>query len=168
MWKIVKMPIADWLSNPPPLYINIGFGLRLTFLKWVLPAGSVFDRGRDPYGWKGNSRFSITPYQVHQYDIGNIWPLEGSVGVFICILCRYSRSLTPAQLNDQLTANSYITAPKFGYGMLWVRSSFLKKLDRFGSPWVPASPFKHFDQYGGSWIPAWISNSKNNSYWRWF
>ena len=22
------MPIADWLSYPPPLYINIGFGLR--------------------------------------------------------------------------------------------------------------------------------------------
>ena len=21
------MPIADWLPNPPPLYINIGFGL---------------------------------------------------------------------------------------------------------------------------------------------
>ena len=26
--KIVKMPIADWLRYPPPLYINIGFGLR--------------------------------------------------------------------------------------------------------------------------------------------
>ena len=22
------MPIADWLSYPPPFYINIGFGLR--------------------------------------------------------------------------------------------------------------------------------------------
>ena len=31
MWKIVKMPIADWLPYPLPLYINIGFGLRL----WV-------------------------------------------------------------------------------------------------------------------------------------
>ena len=29
MWEIVKMPIVDWLPNPPPLYINIGFGLRL-------------------------------------------------------------------------------------------------------------------------------------------
>ena len=28
MWKIVKIPIADWLPYPPPLYINIGFGLR--------------------------------------------------------------------------------------------------------------------------------------------
>ena len=26
-WKIVKMPIADWLFYPPPLYINIGFRL---------------------------------------------------------------------------------------------------------------------------------------------
>ena len=25
---IVKMPIADWLPYPPPLYINIGFGPR--------------------------------------------------------------------------------------------------------------------------------------------
>ena len=27
MWKIGKMPIADWLPCPPTLYINIGFGL---------------------------------------------------------------------------------------------------------------------------------------------
>ena len=33
--KIVKMPIADWLPYPSPLYINIGFGLR-TF-------GEVYD-----------------------------------------------------------------------------------------------------------------------------
>ena len=32
MLKIVKMPIADWLSYPPPLYINIWFGLRWTSL----------------------------------------------------------------------------------------------------------------------------------------
>ena len=31
MWKLVKMPIADWLSYPPPLYINIGFGLRIIY-----------------------------------------------------------------------------------------------------------------------------------------
>ena len=30
MRKMVKMPIAHWLPYPPPLYINIGFGL------WVL------------------------------------------------------------------------------------------------------------------------------------
>jgi len=24
----VKIPIADWLPYPPPVYINIGFGLR--------------------------------------------------------------------------------------------------------------------------------------------
>ena len=29
MLKIVKMPIADWLPYPPPLYINIGFELTL-------------------------------------------------------------------------------------------------------------------------------------------
>ena len=28
MWKIQKMPVADWLPYPPSLYINIGFGLR--------------------------------------------------------------------------------------------------------------------------------------------
>ena len=28
MLKIVKMPIADWLPYPPPLYTNIGYGLR--------------------------------------------------------------------------------------------------------------------------------------------
>ena len=28
MWMIVKMSIADWLPYPPPLCINIGFGLR--------------------------------------------------------------------------------------------------------------------------------------------
>ena len=28
MWKIVKMPIADWLPYHRPLYINVGFGLR--------------------------------------------------------------------------------------------------------------------------------------------
>ena len=28
MWKIVKMPIADWLAYHPSLYIDIGFGLR--------------------------------------------------------------------------------------------------------------------------------------------
>ena len=30
MCKIVKRPIADWLPYPPPLYINIGFGLCQT------------------------------------------------------------------------------------------------------------------------------------------
>ena len=33
MWKIVKIPIADWLPYPPPLYINIGFGLSKKFLQ---------------------------------------------------------------------------------------------------------------------------------------
>ena len=28
MWKIMKMPIADWLSYLPSFYINLAFGLR--------------------------------------------------------------------------------------------------------------------------------------------
>ena len=29
------MPIADWLPNPPPLNISIGFGLKRTLFDYV-------------------------------------------------------------------------------------------------------------------------------------
>ena len=41
MWKVVKMPIADWLSYPPPLYINIGFGLSIS-VKFEISAWKQF------------------------------------------------------------------------------------------------------------------------------
>ena len=40
IWKIVEMPIADWLTYPPPLYINIKFGLSVSTknhgIWWIL------------------------------------------------------------------------------------------------------------------------------------
>ena len=37
MWKIVKMTIPDWLPYPPPLNINIGFGLSyMTQTIWAV------------------------------------------------------------------------------------------------------------------------------------
>ena len=33
MLEIVKMPITDWLPYPPPLYINIGFGLSYSLVR---------------------------------------------------------------------------------------------------------------------------------------
>ena len=40
----MKMAIADWLSYPPPLYINIWFGLKLGELPWtdLLPLTPTF------------------------------------------------------------------------------------------------------------------------------
>ena len=35
------MPIADWLSYPPPLYINIGFGLSLKSALLILQIFSL-------------------------------------------------------------------------------------------------------------------------------
>ena len=40
------MPIADWLPYPPPLYINIGFGLRsLISILGVIHAGIYYVPG---------------------------------------------------------------------------------------------------------------------------
>ena len=47
MWKIVKMPIADWLPYPPSLYINIGFGLNVAYLDRQHHYSSVFLRDLD-------------------------------------------------------------------------------------------------------------------------
>ena len=41
MWKIVKMPIADWLPCPPPLYINIEFGLKSKLLFTVMKRTNI-------------------------------------------------------------------------------------------------------------------------------
>ena len=50
MWKIVKMPIADWLPYPPPLYINIGFGLSLmNSVLGCLTADKMKPRPYGPY-----------------------------------------------------------------------------------------------------------------------
>ena len=34
IWKIVKMPIADWLPYLPPLFINNGFGQMHQYYLW--------------------------------------------------------------------------------------------------------------------------------------
>jgi len=38
----VKMPIADWLPHPPPLYIIIGFGLIETVSKFKAKHDELF------------------------------------------------------------------------------------------------------------------------------
>ena len=56
MWKIVKMPIADWLPYPSPLYINIGFVLSYCnqiFIKW---SGRRNDK---EFWWSGSDWFMV-------------------------------------------------------------------------------------------------------------
>ena len=53
MRKIVKMPIADWLSYPPQLYINIGFGLKSTIsILWIESWYYHFDRANKTYWYQ--------------------------------------------------------------------------------------------------------------------
>ena len=57
MWKIVKMPIADWLPYPPPLYINIGFGLRQ---KFVDVSCFLNLTARKVFSWASSSSSNLT------------------------------------------------------------------------------------------------------------
>jgi len=72
MWKIVKMPIADWLSYPPPLYINIGFGLRPGFLWLEIPTwnrfGKVWSNTRKLFRVDDNLRPSDAFWLAQWYD----------------------------------------------------------------------------------------------------
>ena len=56
MWKIVKMPIAGWLLYPPPLYSNIGFGLRSYHQKlfWRLIIWKEFIYSKVKQFWKSS------------------------------------------------------------------------------------------------------------------
>ena len=70
--KMIFQKFPVWLRFLP-LEVKIKKKLRIATLrgvcstvKWVLPAGQVFDRGQNPSGWKSNGRFSMNPYQVYQ------------------------------------------------------------------------------------------------------
>ena len=43
------------------------FSYTFNFFRWVLPAGSIFDRGRDPSGWKAHSLFHKNTYRICSY-----------------------------------------------------------------------------------------------------
>ena len=59
MWKIVKMPIADWLPYPPPLYINIGFFCSKILIFLDFPDSSR-NQPMTKIGW-------IRPFLVQSY-----------------------------------------------------------------------------------------------------